>query len=70
MDNWRVIYYISSSGVNPVKQFLDNNLKAKVKALRIFSNIVEYGLLSVIPHIKKLTGIPLWGDKNFRWRQY
>ncbi len=60
MDKWKVIYYISSSGANPVKQFLDDNLKAKVKALRIFSNIVEYGLLSVIPHIKKLTGTPLW----------
>ena len=60
MDKWRVIYYISSSGESPVKQLLDNNLKAKVKALRIFSNIEEYGLLSVIPHIKKLAGTPLW----------
>lgn len=31
-----IIYYISSSGSNPVKDFLDANLKAKVKALRIF----------------------------------
>ena len=60
MDKWTVIYYVSSSGENPVKQFLDANLKAKAKALRIFSNIEEYGLLSVIPHIKKLTGTPLW----------
>ena len=60
MDKWTVVYYVSSSGENPVKQFLDANLKAKAKALRIFSNIEEYGLLSVIPHIKKLTGTPLW----------
>lgn len=60
MGKWRVVYYISSSGSNPVKEFLDANLKAKVKALRIFSNIEEYGLISVIPHIKKLTGTPLW----------
>lgn len=39
---------------------MDTNLKAKVKALRIFSNIEEYGLTSVIPHVKKLTGTPLW----------
>lgn len=39
---------------------MDANLKAKVKALRIFSNIEEYGLTFVIPHIKKLTGTPLW----------
>ena len=60
MGKWRVVYYITSSGNNPVKQFLDSNLKAKVKAFKIFSNIEEYGLLSVIPHIKKLTGTPLW----------
>ena len=61
MDNsWKVIYYISSSGDNPVKNFLDAHLKAKVKALRIFFNIEEYGLTSVIPHIKKLAGTSLW----------
>lgn len=60
MNKWIIIYYVSSSGDNPVKQFLDDNLKAKDKAFRIFSNIEEYGLLSVIPHIKKLTGTPLW----------
>ncbi len=60
MDKWKIVYYISSSKTNPVKEFLDANLKAKVKALRIFSNIEEYGLTSIIPHIKKLTGTPLW----------
>lgn len=60
MDKWQIIYYISSSGSNPVKEFLDANLRVKVKALRIFSNIEEYGLTSVISHIKKLTGTPLW----------
>lgn len=60
MDKWKVTYYISSSGNNPVKEFLDANLKAKVKAFRIFSNIEEYGLSSVVPHIKKLAGTPLW----------
>ena len=60
MDKWKVTYFVSASGTNPVKDFLDVNLKAKVKALRIFSNIEEYGLASVIPHIKKLAGTPLW----------
>lgn len=68
---WKVIYYVSPSGNNPVKEFLDANLKAKVKALRIFSNIEEYGLNSVIPHIKKLAGTSLWeirilGDDSAR----
>lgn len=60
MDKWKVIYYSYSSGSNPVKEFLDANPKAKVKAFRIFFNIQEYGLTSVIPHIKKLAGTPLW----------
>lgn len=60
MDGWKVIYYISSSGDNPVKDFLDSHQKAKVKALRILSNIEEYGLTAVIPHIKKISGTPLW----------
>lgn len=60
MDKWKVVYFVSSSDNNPVKEFLDTNLKAKVKALRIFLNIEEYGLTSAIPHIKKLSGTPLW----------
>ncbi|MBI4038537.1 type II toxin-antitoxin system RelE/ParE family toxin [Candidatus Daviesbacteria bacterium] len=60
MDKWKVLYYISPSGDNLVRNFLDVHLKVKVKALRIFSNIEEYGLTAVIPHIKKLTGTPLW----------
>ena len=57
---WTIIYYTSSSGKNPVKDFLDKYPKAKLKALRILSNIEEYGLSYAVPHIKKLTGTPLW----------
>lgn len=60
MNGWKVIYYISPSGDNPVKDFLDAHPSAKLKAFRIFSHIVEYGLTSAIPHIKKLAGTPLW----------
>src|SRR3989344_8742260 len=61
MDKWRVIYYISSSGTNPVSDFLDSlDRQTQSKLLRIIVNIEEYGLLSVIPHVKKLSGTPLW----------
>ncbi len=61
MDKWRVTYYISSSGVNPVSDFLDSlDRQTQSKLLRIIVNIEEYGLLSVIPHVKKLSGTPLW----------
>lgn len=58
---WTIIYYISPSGDNPVKSFLDNaKPSVKAKAFRILFNIREYGLITVIPHIKKLTGTKLW----------
>ena len=60
MNGWKVIYYISARGKNPVKEFLDLHPKAKLKALRILSHIEEFGLSVAIPHIKKLSGTPLW----------
>lgn len=61
MDKWKVIYYVSSSGNNPVSDFLDGlDKQTQTKLLRIVANIEEYSLLSVIPHIKKLAGTQLW----------
>ena len=61
MDKWKVVYYISSSGDNPVSDFLDSvDQQTQTKLLRVVTNIEAYGLLSVIPHIKKLSGTPLW----------
>lgn len=59
-QKWKVIYYHSATGEYPVKKFLDVHPKAKLKALRILSNIEEFGLSYAIPHIKKLSGTPLW----------
>mgnify|MGYP001593676084 CR=1 FL=1 len=58
---WKVTYYVSASGNIPVRDFLNaagTMLKAKV--LRILLHIEEYGLQGAIPHIKKLTGTPMW----------
>lgn len=61
MDKWKVVYYVSSSGSNPISDFLDSlDKQTQSKLLRIVANIEEYGLLSVVPHIKKLSGTPLW----------
>lgn len=60
MNVWKIVYYQTTSGDNPVKDFLDERPSAKLKALRILSHIEEYGLTTAIPHIKKLTGTPLW----------
>ncbi len=62
MDSgWKIIYYTSLSGNNPVSDFLDTlESNSQTKLLRILHNIEEYGLDSVIPHIKKLSGTPFW----------
>ncbi|MDO8638794.1 MAG: type II toxin-antitoxin system RelE/ParE family toxin [Candidatus Daviesbacteria bacterium] len=58
---WKIIYYISVSGENPVSDFLDTlQRQTQSKVIRIFHNIEEYGLQSVIPHLKKLSGTPFW----------
>ena len=58
---WKIIYYTSPSGDNPVSDFLDTlESNSQSKLLRILHNIEEYGLDSIIPHIKKLSGTPFW----------
>lgn len=69
---WTIVYYVSPSGDNPVSDFLDSlSENQQTKVLRILSYIKDYGLSSVIPHTKKLTGTPLWeirilGKDNIR----
>ena len=70
--SWKVIYYISPSGENPVGKFIDSCAKnQQVKILRIFKHLEEYGICAAIPHIKKLSGTPFWeirilGKDNIR----
>lgn len=70
--SWKVVYYISTTGENPVSDFLDTLQKqTQSKIIRILHNIEEYGLQSVIPHIKKMSGTPFWeirilGQDNIR----
>ena len=71
-EKCKVVYYITPSGRNPVKEFLESiTKKHKAKVFRIFQVLKEYGLSSIIPHVKKLTGTPLWeirimGQDNIR----
>lgn len=61
MDRWKVIYYTSASGDNPISDFLDSlDKQAQSKLLRIFNYIEQSGLQSVIHHVKKLSGSPFW----------
>lgn len=55
-----VKFYLDHRDKNPVGEFLDKNKEVKVKVSIIIKNITEFGLVSAIPHIKKLSGYPLW----------
>lgn len=68
----KIIYYITSSGENPTEKFLDSLQKPdKAKIIRILRYVEIYGLITVLPHVKKLTGTSLWeirilGKANIR----
>lgn len=68
----KIYYYISLSGANPVKDFINAlENKQKVKIFHIFKLIIEYGINSIPKHIKKLSGTNLWeiriiGKDNIR----
>lgn len=56
-----MLFYISESNGNPVEVFLEALEKREhAKILRIIQYIHEYGLQAVLPHVKKLSGSPLW----------
>lgn len=67
-----VYYYTTPAGDNPFDKFLDSlSDQEQRKVIRILTNIETYGLTTAIPHIKKLTGTPLWeirilGQNNLR----
>src|SRR3989344_788427 len=67
-----IYYYTFSGRENPIKEFLDSLEETQqVKVLRLFQSIEEYGLQAVAPHLKKVTGTPLWemrilGKDNIR----
>ena len=72
MSKTTIVYYLHTSGENPVKNFIDSLPNApKSKVFRILQYIEIYGLLGVLPHVKKLSGTPLWeirllGKDNIR----
>src|SRR5438105_5054837 len=68
----KVVYYTTTIEESPPKNFIQSLLPAqRAKIIRMLTNIQIYGLISAIPHIKKLTGTSLWeirilGKDNIR----
>jgi phage-related protein len=58
--SWNIEYYSSNSN-NPIEDFIRNlNYKTKAKVAYSFDLLEEFGLNLRMPHVKKLSGTPLW----------
>jgi len=72
MDQIIIYYYSNLVGDMPVKIFIESlTSQQQRKITRILSYIKEYGIITAIPHVKKLAGTPLWeirilGQDNIR----
>jgi phage-related protein len=72
MPKTTIYYYHPVNGKNVIREFiLSLQIRQQAKVRRMLQLISEYGLSAVIPHIKKLSGTPLWeirllGSDNIR----
>jgi len=68
----KVYYYVSSSKNEAVSEFMESLGRVeKEKLFHIFEHFKKHGVVSAIPHTKKLTGTRLWeirlvGKNNIR----
>ena len=61
MNEWKVLFFTTESDGSPVEDFLDDlEDRERGKVLRIVQYVQEYGLDVILPHVKKLSGLPLW----------
>lgn len=72
IGNWKIIYYYSPSGQNPVFDFIQQlNSLAKAKVINALNLLEEYGVTQGVLNLKKINGTPLWeirilGKDNIR----
>lgn len=58
---WKVTYFTTPLGDNPIEEFLISlESSSRTKVLRTFQHIREFGLQSVVSHLRKLEGSPFW----------
>ncbi|MEK7472679.1 MAG: type II toxin-antitoxin system RelE/ParE family toxin [Patescibacteria group bacterium] len=60
----KIYYYVSASKHDAVSKFIDSLEKTeKEKLFHTFEHFKKYGVISAVPHTKKLTGTKLWEIK-------
>lgn len=61
MVRWKIDYYSTSSGREPVQELIDSfQEKTKTRVYNSFELLAEFGPFLRMPHAKKITGTPLW----------
>jgi len=71
-DNWKIIYFRSDRGEEPVYDFIESlNPSTQAKVSNTFDLLSQFGIRLGLPHIKKVTGTKLWelrilGSDNIR----
>ena len=58
--NWEIIYF-ETDNTKPIEEFIEKlPLKAQAKLFRSLDLLSEFGISLSMPHVKKVTGTPLW----------
>lgn len=58
---WKITYWKSSSGDYPVYDFIQNlEVTTQAKIYNTFELLEEFGVALGPPHLKKISGTPLW----------
>lgn len=71
-EKWKIELYENTRGDKPVEEFFDSlETKAMLKIKRAIELLEIFGIEGGYPHVKKLTGTPLWeyrilGSDNIR----
>lgn len=60
-QNWKIEYYKTPLGAEPIYNFIESlPLKPKTKAYNTLELLTEFGIHLGFPHVKKVSGTPLW----------
>jgi len=59
--SWTIIYFQSTSGANPVRNFIQSlSITAQGKVARTLDLLANYNIRVREPHAKKVHGTPIW----------
>lgn len=60
-SDWKITYWSAPNNPSPIYEFIDMlQDKAKSKIIQSFQLLVQYNVQLKEPHVKKVTGTPLW----------